>query len=121
MSGTVLVVDNLQFNVDLVKTILKHGGYKVISAGSGSQAMTMAKKYKPDLVLMDLQLPEIDGFEITRMLKANPETSSVKVVAFSALAMAADRKKALKAGCIGYITKPVGARELLGAVKGFIK
>lgn len=116
-----LVVDNQPFNVDLVRTILKHGGYKVVSAGSGPQAITMAKRYKPDLVLMDLQLPEMDGFETTRMLMADSETSSVKVVAFSALAMATDLKRALKAGCVGYITKPVGAKELIAAVKGFIK
>ncbi len=121
MNETVLVVDNQPFNVDLVRTILKHGGYKVIAASSGLEALAMAKRHKPALILMDLQLPEMDGFEATRQLLADPATSSSRVVAFSALAMPADQKKALKAGCIGYITKPVGARDLIKAVKGFIK
>lgn len=121
MSKTVLVVDNEPFNLDLVKTILRHGGYNVVSAGSGPQAVAMAKQHRPHLVLMDLQLSEMDGFETTRKLMSDPDTSSAKVVAFSALAMASDRKKALKAGCVGFITKPVGARELITAVKGFLQ
>lgn len=118
--NTVLVVDNEPFNVDLVKTILQKGGFNVQSVGSGDKALEAVKRKKPDLVLMDLQLPGMDGMETTRRMLADPATSDVKVVAFSALAMPQDRKEALKAGCIGYITKPIGARELIDAVSGYI-
>lgn len=121
MSKVVLVVDNQPFNVDLVKTILTRGGFKVISADSGLKAIDVVKKKKPDLVLMDVQLPGMDGLESTRRIMAEPANAGTKIVAFSALAMPADKKKALKAGCIGYITKPVGARDLIDKVKGFLK
>jgi len=120
LSGTVLVVDNEAFNVDLVKTILTRAGFKVISANSGKKAISMVKKRNPDLVLMDVQLPEMDGLETTRRLMGDPATRAVKVLAFSALAMPSDIDKALEAGCVGYITKPVGARELIEKVKAHI-
>ncbi|MCA1838819.1 MAG: response regulator [Actinomycetota bacterium] len=110
---TVLVVDNEPFNVDLVTTILTKGGFVVKSAGSGDEALKKIKRSKPDLVLMDLQLPGMDGLEATRTIVSDPETKDVKVVAFSALAMPSDRARALKAGCVAYITKPVGARQLI--------
>ncbi len=121
MSGTILVVDNQPFNVDLAKTILKRGGFSVLSASSGLEAIKVIKKKKPDLVLMDVQLPGMDGLETTKMIVADPELAKTKVVAFSALAMPSDRKSALKAGCVGYITKPVGARELIQAVQSYLQ
>lgn len=121
MTHTVLIVDNQAFNVDLAKMILKKGGFSVLSASSGPEAIGVIKKKRPDLVLMDVQLPGIDGLETTRMIVSDPEISDTKVVAFSALAMPADRKRAIKAGCIGYITKPVGARELIEAVESYLQ
>lgn len=117
----ILVVDNQEFNVDLVRTVLTRGGFEVIAAVSGVEAIEMVKVRKPDLVLMDLQLPEMDGLETTRRLLEDPKCKGVKVVAFSALAMTADRERALEAGCIGYITKPIGARDLIAEVKSYLK
>lgn len=117
---SILVVDNEPFNVDLVKTILQKGGFKVRSAVSGDAALASVRQSKPDLVLMDLQLPGMDGLETTRKLLEEAKDASVKVVAFSALAMPEDRKRAMEAGCIGYITKPIGAKELIAAVNGYI-
>ena len=121
MTQTILIVDNQAFNVDLAKTILKKGGFSVLSASSGPRAIAIIKKKRPDLVLMDVQLPGIDGLETTKMIVSDPDVSETKVVAFSALAMPADRKRALKAGCVGYITKPVGARELIEAVRSYLQ
>lgn len=120
MSKTVLVVDNQAVHLDLVSTILKRGGFKVMTASTGPVAIDLASKSHPDLILMDLQLPEMDGLEATRRILGDPKTKDLKIVAFSALAMTSDQKRALKAGCIGYISKPVGARELIEAVKGFL-
>lgn len=117
---SILVVDNEPFNVDLVKTILHKGGFKVRSADSGDAAIDAVRQARPDLVLMDLQLPGKDGVETTRQLLSDPRNASVKVVAFSALAMPEDRKQAMEAGCVGYITKPIGAKDLIAAVKGYI-
>lgn len=117
---TILVVDNEVFNVDLVSTILTRGGFQVKSAGSGDEAIRKIRRSKPDLVLMDLQLPGMDGLEATKRIVADPKTKDVKVVAFSALAMPSDRARAMKAGCAGYITKPVGARELIDQIKGLL-
>lgn len=120
MRRTVLIVDNQAVHLDLVTTILKRGGFKVIAASSGQEAIDVNKKNHPDLVLMDLQLPGMDGLEATRRILGDPSTKDTKIVAFSALAMLSDQTRALKAGCVGYISKPVGARELIEAVKGFL-
>lgn len=117
---TVLVVDNEPFNVDLVKTILQKAGFRVKSVDSGDKAIKAVKRDPPDLVLMDLQLPGMDGLETTRRMLAEPKSAGVKVVAFSALAMPQDRKEALQAGCVGYITKPIGAKDLIAAVRGYV-
>lgn len=117
----VLVVDNEPFNRDLVQTILSRGGYTVLTAESGAESLTIVRDRRPDLVLMDLQLPEMDGLETTRRIVADPAASGVKVVAYSASVMPADRERAMEAGCIGFIPKPVGARELIALVSGYLQ
>lgn len=120
VAQTVLVVDNQPVHLDLVTTILTRGGFKVLTAASGEEAIATVAKKKPDLVLMDMQLPEMDGLEVTRRILDDPKTKKTKIVAFSALAMAEDRERARKAGCIGYIAKPVGARELIDEVNKYL-
>jgi two-component system, cell cycle response regulator DivK len=117
---TVLVVDNEPFNLDLVQTVLARGGFNVITATSGAESIDVAREQRPDLVLMDLQLPEMDGLEATRRIVADPASGGVKVVAYSAMVMPADRDRALDAGCVGFIAKPVGARELIALVSGYL-
>lgn len=119
-SRTVLVVDNEPFNTDLVKTILTKGGFRVLSANSGSEALTSVKANRPALILMDLGLPGMDGFEITRRLLEEPSNGGLKIIAFSASAADEDRTRALDAGCIDYISKPIGARDLIDKVKSHL-
>jgi CheY-like chemotaxis protein len=118
--AVVLIVDNEPFNTDLVKTILKKGGFKVISANSGKEALSAVKTKRPALVLMDLGLPGMDGFEITRKLLEEPENGELKVIAFSASAADEDRAHAFDAGCIDYIAKPIGARDLIEKVRAHL-
>ena len=117
---TVLVVDNEPFNLDLVQTILARGGFDVITATSGAESIDLVRQRRPALVLMDLQLPEMDGLEAARRIIADPASGGVKVVAYSAMVMPADRERALEAGCVGFIAKPVGARELIALVSGYL-
>lgn len=117
---TVLVVDNEPFNLDLVQTILVRGGFDVITAASGAESIDLVRRQHPDLVLMDLQLPGMDGLETTRRILADPGCAGVKVVAYSAMVMPADRERAIDAGCVGFIAKPVGARELIALVTGYL-
>jgi two-component system cell cycle response regulator DivK len=118
---TVLVVDNEPFNLDLVQTILVRGGFDVITAKSGAESIDLVRQRRPDHVLMDLQLPEMDGLEATRRIVADPASGDVKVVAYSAMVMPADRERAREAGCVGFIAKPVGARELIALVSEFLE
>lgn len=113
---TVLVVDNEPFNVDLVSTILSKGGFNVVSAASGAEAIRKARRLHPAVILMDLHLPGMDGFETTKKLLSDPKVGETKVIAFSALAETEGAARAQKAGCSGYITKPVGARQLIDAI-----
>ena len=117
---TVLVVDNEPFNLDLVQTILARGGFDVITATSGAESIDLVRQRRPALVLMDLQLPEMDGLEAARRIIADSASGGVKVVAYSAMVMPADRERALEAGCVGFIAKPVGARELIALVAGYL-
>lgn len=117
---TVLVVDNEPFNTDLVRTILTKGGFRVLSANSGNEALTSVKANRPALVLMDLGLPGMDGFETTRRLLQEPENVQLKIIAFSASAADEDITHALDVGCIDYIAKPIGARDLIDKVKAHL-
>lgn len=122
MSGkrTVLVVDDDVFNLELVATILERGGYDVVGTASGGEALELAATLMPSLVLMDLQLPGMDGLEVTRRLLESPRTSRLKIVAYSAMAMPDDIEAAMRAGCSAYITKPIGARQLIETVRSEI-
>ena len=108
----ILYVEDNDDNVYVVKSRLTRAGYTVLVAVDGQQGVDMALAERPDLILMDLSLPVLDGWEATRRLKAAPETKAIPVIALSAHAMAGDREKALAAGCDDYDTKPVELARL---------
>ena len=109
----ILLVEDNELNLDMLSRRLKRGKFEVLVAEDGQAGIELAAAEQPDLILMDMSLPVLDGWEATRQLKANPETSDIPVIALTAHAMAEDRQKALAAGCDDYDTKPVEFRRLL--------
>ncbi len=110
---TILLVEDNEMNRDMLSRRLERAGYRVILAVDGPRGIAAARAESPDLVLMDMSLPEIDGWEATRHLKQDPATSGIPVIALTAHAMVSDREKALQAGCDDYDTKPIDFARLL--------
>ena len=108
----ILVVDDNQDNRELVIKVLKSKGYLLMEAADGEAALRKIGEEKPDLILMDISLPKIDGYEVTRRLKEQESFKDIPIIALTAHAMKGDREKALDAGCDGYIPKPISVREL---------
>jgi len=119
MSVILLVEDN-EMNWDMLSRRLGRKGYQVVVATDGQQGLDMARSEAPDLILMDMSLPVVDGWEATRQLKAAPETRSIPVIALTAHAMADDRQKALAAGCDDYEGKPVEFDRLLNKIQDLL-
>jgi CheY-like chemotaxis protein len=117
---SLLVVDDNPENLKLILMILASGGYELITANDAFQALHAIERRIPDLILLDLQLPGMDGLELTRRLKDNPETRNIPIVAVTAYAMKGDEAKALHAGCNGYLIKPVDKRLLRDLVKRYV-
>jgi len=120
MSATVLVVEDNALNLKLVRDVLGHAGYRVLEAGDAERGIELARAEAPDLILMDVQLPGIDGIEALRRLRADDATASIPVVALTALAMKEDRGRFLAAGFDGYLEKPVSVPALPGQVADLI-
>ncbi len=119
MSKILLVEDN-EMNRDMLLRRLQRRGYDVVVAVDGGEGVTMAQSEAPDLILMDMSLPILDGWEATRQLKAAPETQSIPVIALTAHAMAGDREKCVQAGCDDYDTKPVEFSRLMGKIEALL-
>jgi CheY-like chemotaxis protein len=113
----ILLVEDNEMNRDMLSRRLVRGGYDVIIAEDGERGVAMATSDKPDLILMDMSLPVIDGWEATRRIKATPELRKIPIIALTAHAMATDRDKALGAGCDDYDTKPIELQRLLGKIE----
>jgi CheY-like chemotaxis protein len=113
----ILLVEDNEMNRDMLSRRLARGGYEVIIAEDGARAVAMAMSDKPDLILMDMSLPVIDGWEATRRIKATPELRKIPIIALTAHAMATDRDKALEAGCDDYDTKPIELQRLQGKIE----
>jgi CheY-like chemotaxis protein len=111
-SQPILIVDDNESNLRLMRAILDSEGYPVKSATDAEEALRLLQTWHPDLILMDIQLPGIDGLELTRRLKRDPRYSRIVIVALTAYAMKGDEGKARDAGCDGYITKPIDTRRL---------
>ncbi len=118
---TVLIVDDEPKNVKLFKDILEKVGYKTIIAVDGEQGVQLALKEKPDLILMDMQMPIKDGLEATREIKDNPLTNKIPIIALTALAMRGDEERMSAAGCDDYISKPVQIRALIDKVGSYFQ
>lgn len=112
----ILLVEDNEMNRDMLSRRLIRKGYEVVMALDGRQAVEMASGEIPDLIIMDMSLPVIDGWEATRQVKAAPETRAIPVIALTAHAMAGDREKAIEAGCDDYDTKPIDLPRLLGKI-----
>lgn len=116
----ILYVEDNDDNLFMLKPRLERRGYTVLVATDGEQGVTVAQKEHPDLILMDLELPVLDGWKATKQLKNSPDTSSIPVIAVSAHAMSGDREKALAAGCDDFVAKPVVLPELLEKIKALL-
>jgi CheY-like chemotaxis protein len=113
----ILLVEDNEMNRDMLSRRLERRGYQVIIAVDGEEGFRLARQEKPDLILMDMSLPVLDGWEVTRQLKVTPQTRSIPIIALTAHAMAGDREKALAAGCDDYDTKPVEMSRLLTKIQ----
>ena len=116
----ILVVDDDEMNRDMLSRRLLRKGYEVVLAVNGAEAIERAVSDRPELILMDLSMPVLDGYEATRRLKAEADTAGIPIIGLSAHAMVGDREKALAAGCDDYDTKPVELPRLLGKVETFL-
>ena len=110
-SKTILIIEDNQLNLKLVKTLLQIAKHQVLEAGDAENGLEIAKEQVPDLILMDIQMPVMNGLEATRIIKQDPELMGIPVVALTSFAMQGDEEKAMEAGCEGYITKPIDTRE----------
>ncbi|MDY6875834.1 MAG: response regulator [Chloroflexota bacterium] len=117
---TILVVEDNLLNRKLVETILEPIGYRLLIAVDGKEGIEIATREQPDLILMDLQLPKVSGYDATELLKSQPETAHITIVALTAHAMAGERERAMAAGCDGYITKPVDTRVFPDQVREYL-
>jgi two-component system cell cycle response regulator DivK len=117
---SILLVEDNEMNRDMLSRRLSRKGFDVLQAADGAQGVAMALSELPDLILMDLSLPEIDGWEATRRVKAAPETAHIPIIALTAHALYGDRERALQAGCDDYHTKPVDMSKLIAKIESLL-
>lgn len=113
----ILIIEDNEFNQRLAVHMLEHGGHVALVAGSADEGLAIVRRERPDLILMDIQLPGMDGLEATRILKTEPATAGIPVIALTAFAMKGDRERMLEAGCDDYLAKPYNRPDLLAAVE----
>ena len=116
----ILLVEDNEMNRDMLSRRLERRGYTIVMAEDGQQGVDMARTDSPDIILLDMSLPVIDGWEAARQIKAQPESKDIPVIALTAHAMAGDKEKALQAGCDDYDTKPVELPRLLGKIQALL-
>ena len=120
MAKRILVVEDHEENRQILRDLLGHAGFEMLEAYSGEDGVTAAARERPDLILMDIQLPGIDGYEVTRRIKADPALRAIPIIAVTSYALSGDDRKALAAGCDAYVTKPFSPRALLAKIRGFL-
>jgi two-component system, cell cycle response regulator DivK len=120
MTKRILVVEDTEDNRKIVRDLLTSVGYELIEAIDGGEGVAMAQSERPDLILMDIQLPVIDGYEATRRIRAVPELAAVPIIAVTSYALSGDEAKTREAGCTGYVAKPFSPRQLLAKIREFL-
>src|SRR5438067_11973730 len=115
-----LIVEDNELNMKLLNDVLEAYGYDIVKTGSGAAVLGLARRHQPDLVLMDIQLPDVSGLDAVRQLKDDPQTRQIPVIAVTAFAMAGDERRALDSGCDAYIAKPIVLRDFLATVEKFV-
>ena len=120
MNKTVLIVEDQEDNRRIMRDLLTSSGYAVIEATTGIEGVAAAEVHRPDLILMDVQLPGIDGYEATRQIKAQPELAHIPLIIVTSYALSGDDRKAYAAGCDDYVAKPFSPRRLLAKVRAYL-
>ena len=120
MSKTVLIVEDNELNMKLFHDLLEAHGYSTLGTRNGIEALDLARKHRPDLILMDIQLPEVSGLEITKWLKDDQDLKRIPVVAVTAFAMKGDEERIREGGCEAYISKPISVSTFLDTIRQFI-
>ncbi|MCK5934914.1 MAG: response regulator [Fulvimarina manganoxydans] len=121
MTKTVLIVEDNELNMKLFRDLIEAYGYETVQTRSGLNAVELAREHRPDLILMDIQLPEISGLEVTRKLKDDPELRRIPVIAVTAFAMKGDEERIREGGCEAYISKPISVPKFIETIKSFLK
>lgn len=119
MTKKVLIIEDNEQNMYLFSFLLQQNGYQVIQAENGHRGLALAEDEKPDFILLDIQLPDMNGYEIAQKLKANPQTVHIPIIAVTSYAMVGDREKTVESGCTGYIEKPINPDTFLAEIERF--
>ena len=120
MGKTILIVEDEPKNLKLLRDLLQRFGYEILEAPDGEQGVKITMEKIPDLILMDIMMPKMDGLDATRIIKADNKTKHIPVIALTSYAMKGDREKTLEAGCDGYIAKPIDIQEVLKTIEHFL-
>jgi two-component system cell cycle response regulator DivK len=120
MAKTVLIVEDNELNMKLFRDLLEAHGYQTAGTSNGFEALDMVRKLRPDLILMDIQLPQVSGLEVTRWIKDDPELRTIPVVAVTAFAMKGDEERIREGGCEAYLSKPISVGKFIETVRRFI-
>lgn len=121
MTKRILVIEDQEDNRRIVRDLLTSVGYQIIEATAGDEGVALAKLHRPDLILMDIQLPGLDGYEATRQIKADPNLHHIPIIVVTSYALSNDDKKAFEAGCDAYVSKPYSPRNLLAKIREFLE
>jgi len=121
MAKKILIIEDNDLNLKLFRDLLEANGYQTVETKEGINALELTKREKPDLILMDIQLPEISGLDVTRQIKGDIEVADIPIIAVTAFAMKDDEEKILRAGCEAYISKPISIGNFLETVKQFLE
>ena len=120
MTKAILVIEDHEDNRRIIRDLLTSAGYEIIETKSAEEGVTAAEKHRPALILMDIQLPDFDGYEATRRIKANPSLCQIPIIAVTSYALSGDEFEAFEAGCEAYVTKPFSPRALLTKIREFL-
>jgi len=120
MAKTILIVEDNELNMKLFRDLLEAQGYDILQTRDGMQALDLARKQRPDLIVMDIQLPQVSGLEVTKWIKADDDLKHIPVVAVTAFAMKGDEEKIREGGCEAYVAKPISVKDFLSTIERFL-